>query len=416
MDVTIKLISLKIIDNGDPSHETKGELFYSFRIDGRALASQPKSKPVKVTDGQLIKFDKSVTLKDISKRSPHIVFSGYAGDVDTGFNGKNEFDSFKVFLTGRNKWKAGQNSVYIKDGRLNLKLVYKVTVRKNEPITMVQGDMEIAGPRDVFREIRPTKSASVTIVSFLDGKFRNLVQNGYNNYGKAFDDYDKSVVIKLVYNEPKQPTEVVQDIGTPSILATLKGLADEGYFIDLFIHSHGNCDVIAMKNDHVITPDNIASLATGAYANGRFPLRMVYQINCNGSTLNDDWIAAGAKAVCGAAQTNFHPNQYNPFIKDWNDGHRFDMALLQSNTASSRTLMQSLIVADAISVGSGCSPFQTVLGKNNCARLYFNDRWFTGDCDVYDEDISGKRNMNSASRMVIHGDFDLRKTDTNLAW
>ena len=406
MKVTISLISLKVNDNGDPNHETHGELFYSFKVKGKVLAQRSKTTPLKVKDGQTVRLGKKTALTDINKRSPAIKLDGYVGDVDTGFNGKNEFDTFRVFLTGRNRWKQGTNHVVLQDGRLRVTLKYKVEVEKESPIIVE------AEPTP----IRPTKSASVTVVSFEDSKFYNLVQNAHNQYGRAFDGYDKSVLIKLVYNEPKQPDKHVFDISIQSILNELKTLADDGYFIDLFIHSHGTCNKITFKKPHTLRPADIASLATGRYANGRFPLRMIYQINCNGSTLNDDWLAVGAKAVCGTAQTNFYPNMYNKFTKEWNDGERFDLAIQNSNTASARTAMQMLISLDGVNQGAGCPPFKTVLGKSACAKRYFEGNWFYTDCDDYDDDISGRKNMNIASTMVIGGNANIRKSNKNLSW
>lgn len=406
MKVTITFVSLKVIDNGDPNHETHGEIFYSFKVDGKVVASKSKTTPLKIRDGQTITLNKKKVLTGIDKTSPHITLDGYVGDKDSGFNGKNEFDTFRVFLTGRNKWKQGTNRVHLQDGRLRATLKYTVAVERESRTVQVEQPAPMT----------PTKSASVTIVSFEDSKFYNLIQNAHNQYGHAFDGYDKSVLIKLVYNEPKQPDKHVYDISIQSMLNELKALADDDYFIDLFIHSHGTCNKITFKNPHDMLPEHIASLATGRYAGGRFPLRMVYQINCNGSTLNDDWMNAGAKAVCGTAQTNFYPNMYNKFMREWNDGERFDIAIQNSNTASARTIMQILIAADARNQGFSCPPFKSVLNKARCAERYFTENWFYTSCDSYDDDISGKKNMNIASTMVIAGDANLRKTERNLSW
>jgi len=405
--IKITLRSIKVYDNGDPSHETHGEIFYTFKVNGQKVKRISRSKPIKLKDGETIAINEAIELEDITKMSPAIVISGYAGDVDKGLNRKDEYDTFKVNLTGRNKWKAGTNRIYVKDGRLSLKFTYEVTVTKtsNEP--------EIA---TLYTPIEPTQRASLTVVSFEDSRFYNLVQNAHNNYSLAFDGYNKSVLIKLVYNELKQPTKLVQDISTQSILNELKLLADEGYAIDLFIHSHGSCEKVTMKNGHEITPENIATLATGDYNNGRFPLRMVYQINCNGSTLNEHWINAGAKVVCGSRYTNYYPNQYNKFMREWNSGERFDRALRNSNTASSRTVMQQLIVLDAISQGRRCGNFKTVLGKNDCASSYHLQNWFYAPCDSYDENLKGKENMNIASTMIIAGDNDMRKIESGFSW
>ena len=410
MNVTIKLTSLKVYDNGDPSHETKGELYYRFTVNGKKLAEQPRSRPTKVNDGQTLEFNNEITVENVFKGvgAESIIFRGYVGDVDKGFNGKNEKDTFKIYLTGRNKWKAGTNHIYLRDGRLNVRLSYEVNV--SNPDTNEINEIIIA----------PTRSASVVIVSFEeDDPFTNLIQNAHNNYVLAFEGYDRSIIISQFFNNGGEtPSHVEHDnnITKANMLARIKQLADEGYYIDLFIHSHGACNSIKMASDQDIVPDDIASLATDTYANGSFPLRMVYQVNCNGSTLNDDWINVGAKVVCGATGVNFYPNFWNKFMRKWNSGERFDEAVLQSNTASSRTVMQHLIVLDAINRGYKSTMFKNVLGKNDQAEAYHKKIWFRESCDVYNSNLKGKENMNIASTMIIVGDNDMRKTDATFSW
>jgi len=401
MKLTIKLVSLKVTDNGDPSHETNGELYYSFKVNGKSLCTRSRSNPKSVRDGATIRLNDTKVVEITGKS--RVSLSGYVGDADKGFNGKDEYDDFSLSIRSSNNWKQGAHSVHLIDGRLNTTLNYEVT------LTDAAGDVE--------NLITPKKSASVTIVSFEDSKFYNLIQNAHNKYSHGFEGYNKSVLIKKTFAEAKKPTVHIKDTSKETIFKTLRDLADDGYYIDLIIHSHGTYERIPMKDNVTITNSDINGLDTGRYAGGRFPLRMVYQINCNGSTLNNNFIAAGAKAVCGARFINFYPNQCNKFLREWNSGERFDTSLNNSDTASARTVMQSLIVLDSktTSFSPKCKLFTTVLGSGDCSEAYFNKVWLSASRNEYRSSMSGKENMNFSSKMIIMGDPGLRKAD-RLSW
>lgn len=394
MKIKVIFDRLHVTDNGDPSHETHGEIYYSFKVDEKSLVSQSASNPKKVKDNDTIQLNKSIEL-DINNKET-IKVSGYVGDADKGFNGKDERDDFSVTLMNSNNWKEGSNSVHLIDGRLNATLYY---------------DVEIEGSTSANDLIKPTKSASVTLVSFDDSKFYNLIQNAHNNYSLGFEGYDKSVLMKKEYTSLPKPDEHITDTSKKKFIEKLTDLADNGYFIDLFIHSHGTYEKITLDDGEVITNTDIQSLATGKYSDGRFPLRMVYMVNCHASTLNNNFEAVGAKVVSGAKHINFMPNQANKFINGWNDGERFDVAIRDSDTASSRTVMHVLIVADSkiTKFEPKCKLLGTVLGKSECAEAYFTKEWLSKN--EYDSTKSGKDNMNASSKQIIAGDVGLRKAD-----
>lgn len=398
MKIKITLEKLYVTDNGDPSHETNGELYYSFKVDGKALVSQSKNSPKNVKDRATISLNKSTELEINNKET--IKLSGYVGDVDKGFNGKDERDDFSVILSFSNNWKEGGNSVHLVDGRLNVTLYYNVSV---EGSTNTEG------------LTTPTKSASLALVSFLDNNFYKLIQNAALNYGHCFEGYDKSVLMKKAYTSSPSPDVHIKNTSKNKFIETIKGLADDGYFIDLFFFSHGTYEKITLDDNEEITSSDIESLGTGKYAGGKFPLRMVYQTNCYGSTLNDNFIKIGAKGVSGACDINFYPNIFNKFAKAWNDGERFDIALRDADTASARTVMQTLIVADSkvTNFKPACKVFSTVLGKSDCAEAYFTKKWLKPS--EYDSAKSGKDNMNASSKQIIAGDAGLRKAD-RLSW
>jgi microsomal dipeptidase-like Zn-dependent dipeptidase len=83
MKIKITLDKLHVTDNGDPSHETNGELYYNSKVDGKSLVSQSKSNPKNVKDKATIQLNKSKEL-DVNNKET-IKVSGYVGDVDKGF-------------------------------------------------------------------------------------------------------------------------------------------------------------------------------------------------------------------------------------------------------------------------------------------------------------------------------------------
>jgi hypothetical protein len=131
---------------------------------------------------------------------------------------------------------------------------------------------------------------------------------------------------------------------------------------------------------------------------------MVYQMNCYGRTFNQTWLSLGAKVSCGARWVNFYPNQFNKFASEWKEGNvSFDKALQESNTESSRSVMQTLIAGDALGrFNFDKCPFgRTVLGDHACAKSYFDANWLASD--EWQNGQSGAENMNYSAYMFRPG-------------
>lgn len=265
----------------------------------------------------------------------------------------------------------------------------------------------------------PKKSAALTIFYFNDNAFFTLVQNAQVNLQHCIDGYDKSVLLKEDFNPvgQNQPTETRKP-NRRVFLNHLIELADEGYFIDIFIFTHRDDDKIFLANDLTLTNDLLKEeLASSETGHAELPIRMVYQMNCYGHTFNQTWLDLGAKVVCGARWINFYPNMFNKFAAEWEKGDvSFAEALRLSNTESSRTVMQSLIMADAFSHSDfdKCPIGTTVLGDHACARSYFQTHWLHSD--EWEVGQSGAENMNYSSYMFRVGLTDLTQNDMNLHW
>lgn len=278
----------------------------------------------------------------------------------------------------------------------------------------------VAAPTGYF----PNKSASLTIALFDDTPFFNLVQNAQLAYGNYFEGYDKSVLLKRTYNGSRKPDRHLKNPSKASFFAELKALAADGYFIDVFIFSHGFEDKISLlENQEEITGQDILNelyYGGGEFANGKFPIRLVYGVHCFGASLRGEFYQVGAKTVIGARRVNFYPNQSNKFISEWNKGYvTVRNAVNSSNTASSRTVMQGLIKLDATHNSPcfkpKCNFGKTVLGTDSkdCAYRYFDCKWGL-DYSRYQGD-EGTEIMNHSSTMLIKGEENLVKNN-RLSW
>lgn len=110
-----------------------------------------------------------------------------------------------------------------------------------------------------------------------------------------------------------------------ALLDNLVRYTAAGNVIDLLILGHGSSELLALNGESLRggANGNIRSLLTEAQARGvpRLNLRMVFMCNCWGSTLNDDWLAAGAKVAVGSKQDNWMPEPMTTFfMQNWLGG------------------------------------------------------------------------------------------------
>ena len=115
------------------------------------------------------------------------------------------------------------------------------------------------------------------------------------------------------------------DVTIEHIRATLTELASR-YDIDVHVLAHGGPDTLTFRH-RVLRPRDIRGLADIADLH----LRSVYQQNCYGSSLIDDWLAAGATAVNGSDRINYMPLSYLAFLKRWAAGESFAAAVSGSS-------------------------------------------------------------------------------------
>lgn len=273
------------------------------------------------------------------------------------------------------------------------------------------------------------KSASLIFFYYGDSKYTTLGQETVK-LKKAMEGYDFKVLLKAEtlpswadLSEKDEKLANIKDLPTKAnLFKYLKQLAADGYYIDLFIFSHGwkerfkalpgtklsDCD----GGDCVRASDITAELSASQTGFTVIPIRMVWGTNCYGQTLGETWRSVGAKTTAGARYVQFYPNAFGNFIDDWNKGNvSFESAVGTSDTNAVRTVTQtyiSLVHAPSTNKQWGKCPFgSTVLGDKPCARDYFDEMWLSNG--EWQANKSGKDNMNHSSFMFRGGDKHLTK-------
>jgi hypothetical protein len=274
-------------------------------------------------------------------------------------------------------------------------------------------------------------AASLIFFYYGDSKYNTLGQETLK-LKKAMEGYAFKVLLKhetlpswADLSEADEKLADIKDLPTQAnLFKYLIKLADDGYYVDLFIFSHGWEDKFKASSgshgstDYVTADDLKNELAPAKTGFAQMPIRIVWGTNCYGQTLGETWRSVGAKTTAGARYVNFYPNAFSPFIDDWNKGSvSFDEAVKNADTDAVRTAAQLYIAnvhAPSTKKDWGGCPFgKTVLGDAPCAKDYFTSEWIADD--EWQAGKSGKENMNHSSFMFRGGDKYITK-NTKPTW
>lgn len=283
------------------------------------------------------------------------------------------------------------------------------------------------------------RKASVIFFHFGDSKFRTLFQTTQVNLNTVIEPYDRSILLTHD-NMPqwadgnrrvRRNADRVMDPTLDNFVTALRNLARQGYMIDVYVFAHGSSTrgftgTTGQYDDRFyISPDMVRRMAGGqeSYTGFRtLPIRMVYQMSCYGSTLLDEWTAIGAKAAMGARFVRFNTNTFNSFATAWTGGERFRRAVRGMDSGSAWTVMETLLLGDALTsekgkqaygrTWSGCPVGRTVLSGHSCAKDYFIVNWSEG-ADEWSDDIeNGSQFIRNSSFSLIAGDRGMRFSST----
>jgi hypothetical protein len=268
------------------------------------------------------------------------------------------------------------------------------------------------------------KTASLVFFYFGEGSYVNALAQETVPLWMALEGYDHAVLLShevdfgnFNLSDKAEDLADVRDVPTKENLAReLNRLRDEGYVVDLFIFSHGWKDMFRTSKGTYGENTTVNQRWLEANVTEPLKLRMVWQCNCYGSTLNDFWASIGAKAAAGSRFVNFYPTRFRKFMKEWRAGSRFGASLYRSDTKASHTPVQAYITVDAAARlkewDGNLLQAARVLGNNDHSRRYFRKCW-NGD-DVPD-DKTGKQVMNESSKMLVTGNRKITR-NSKLRW
>lgn len=175
-----------------------------------------------------------------------------------------------------------------------------------------------------------------------------------------------------------------------NLLNRLIQQSKDGFVTDLAILGHGDTDVLSLHNEFLTgspsfattRQDHIRGLLTEARQrennpNFQFKLRLVHMCNCFGGTLNDDWLAIGAKVSVGAPLMDWMPEPMNTLF--WNDFVKNDKRVAQAaadSLAATRLVWQFVPTYTTVNPAIGLNKIQEtqqrVSGNGN---LIFKDEF-----------------------------------------
>lgn len=159
-----------------------------------------------------------------------------------------------------------------------------------------------------------------------------------------------------------------RDATYANFFRAIRKAADDGFVIDVFIECHGDPEVLVVQGGRNIRGKDIRK---ELFLRGGERIRLVYMMACYGSTLNDDWLAVGAKGVTGHVAVNSIPVFHLPvFLRHWVRGNDAKTATVAGYT------------------------FGASVGKSNLYKAL--SRWFQGH-EITDKEVEEE------SRVVYSG-------------
>ena len=152
------------------------------------------------------------------------------------------------------------------------------------------------------------------VIDFISEAYAKFILRLYGVYRR----YDKVVILEDAEATGEQ-------------LATNLQAWSQQYEVDIFLLVHGLKEGLVGFRGHPIGHETFVPLLK-AVCHQPLNIRIVYGLNCYGSSLAETWQALGAKAVCGANGVNWFPEPgLSGFLLAWLGGKSFAESVTQSN-------------------------------------------------------------------------------------
>jgi len=121
----VTFVDIEVIKDGDPLD--KGEIYWSFKVDGTTVSTRSVGNPVKVGSGGTITLGQSANVSKTSAAGVMLVVSGSVSEKDSGLSGKDESDSFTRNHSSGDAWGTTTPQVIrLTDRNLDVTLNYIV--------------------------------------------------------------------------------------------------------------------------------------------------------------------------------------------------------------------------------------------------------------------------------------------------
>ena len=300
--------------------------------------------------------------------------------------------------------------------------------RPDKPGKPLGKDGQVARPDGLKGSPKVNKgSASLVFFYFGDEPTVTLAQETMELY-RAMKDYDKVVLLKhelvdgkyVVSQRALNKADVVDLPTNENINKYLGELTREGYYIDVWIFSHGSYDKWFRTStgtdgsEGKFRESDIKNLPENTGFE-YLPIRMVYQVNCHAYHLISAWREIGAKTALGARSVNFYPYEFARFATQWNKGNKtFKEARDKADETTPRS-PTNIYIRDIDAPQqkrdgkwSGCKAGYNVLGTTEealeCGEEYFTTCW-----SHLEWKDNGKTTMLHSSWKIVAGDYDLTK-------
>lgn len=189
----------------------------------------------------------------------------------------------------------------------------------------------------------PTPSSSTQLIVFLEngGQVGGIVLPPLVSFllDRSAQAYAKAAVWLQARRHYDRIVMLDEEKATEAQL--WRALIDAGHAtIDVLMLVHGLPGQAYGYNGRVVRADFFAGLRSlRATGKAPFNLRAVYQMNCYGQTLTEEWLSLGARAVNGSVGVNWLPEpSLSVFLWNWLHGRSFDVAVQRGYTAASRVL------------------------------------------------------------------------------
>jgi hypothetical protein len=150
----------------------------------------------------------------------------------------------------------------------------------------------------------------------LDETLREMIHVIVDQLAETFEDMKNTLQCAGRYDTVVLLTD--NNCKRSKLLESLVTYSKAGAMIDLMFLGHGGENSWQLKGESLTGGSDgcVRTLLPDARAQGcaKLNLRMVYTCACWGSTLNDDWLAIGAKAAVGPKNKNYMPEPVTTFF------------------------------------------------------------------------------------------------------